>query len=255
MALDIWSSASEPILEDALCAKLHASHSNGLLTAVVHDLTKRGVLMTAEFSSSGHDSRRPQSKTLPCEHLLVCITGSIQASAFQGYLLALRSYFCQELKIVLTQSAKRFVSEEALAWQLDVDITSEVFPPTRSGRIVPHVHLSQWATCILVAPASAAAIYRIANATCDDLTSLIVAAANRQTPVVLGPSMNSNMWENPAVQRNIATCRSNGYWIIEPGNGDEISRQWDSRQRRPGGLGVRPDALVCALAAIYQLRQ
>lgn len=81
-----------------------------------------------------------------------------------------------------------------------------------------HIRLSRNADAILVAPASADIIAKIANGFADDLASTTLLAANK--PVYVAPAMNVEMWKKPATQRNIKTLKADGIKIIEPGKGD-----------------------------------
>jgi phosphopantothenoylcysteine decarboxylase/phosphopantothenate--cysteine ligase len=81
-----------------------------------------------------------------------------------------------------------------------------------------HISLADWAGIVVVAPATADIIGKAANGICDDLlsTTLCVCWAK---PVVLAPAMNSRMWENPAVQRNIEVLKKTGWRVVGPASG------------------------------------
>jgi hypothetical protein len=199
--------------------------------------------------------QRPSRDALSCNNLLVCMTGAVQTASFNPFLSVLRFAFCRELKIILTKSARKFVQEKTLVQMLGVDVFSDTFQGTSTDFGVPHISLSEWASCILVAPATAASIHRIAHATCDDLLSLTVTAASPDVPVVIGPSMNTHMWHNPALQENLSLCRKRGYWIIEPGLGDEVNTDWEKRTARVGVFGAEPGGLVRVMVAIYAIHK
>lgn len=165
----------------------------------------------------------------------------------------MRLAFCQDLKLALTKTAKKFVRRRALSRLLQCEVVVDGFDKTSATLDVPHIRLSEWASCILVAPATASSIHRIANATCDDLVSLVVAAAPRSSPVVIAPSMNAMMWDNPIVQQNVRRCSDQGYWLIEPGLGVEVNAAWDQRVAQGGTFGATPSTLVKSLRAIYGL--
>ncbi len=80
-----------------------------------------------------------------------------------------------------------------------------------------HIHLSREADVVLVAPASADIIAKMANGFADDLATTVLLAANK--PVYIAPAMNVEMWKKPATQRNIKQLKADGVNIIEPGKG------------------------------------
>jgi phosphopantothenoylcysteine synthetase/decarboxylase len=87
---------------------------------------------------------------------------------------------------------------------------------------VNHVSLVAWADIIVAAPATANIMGKIANGICDDLPSTVLCASTKlikSGAVLLAPAMNNNMWNNPAVQRNIKTVRAIGFQLIGPEKG------------------------------------
>jgi phosphopantothenoylcysteine decarboxylase/phosphopantothenate--cysteine ligase len=83
---------------------------------------------------------------------------------------------------------------------------------------IGHVSLAEWADIIVVAPATANILAKIANGICDDLLSTLLCAGFRK-PVLIAPAMNNNMWANPAVQKNIKTVCEMGFEMIGPVEG------------------------------------
>jgi phosphopantothenoylcysteine decarboxylase/phosphopantothenate--cysteine ligase len=81
-----------------------------------------------------------------------------------------------------------------------------------------HISLVDWAELVVVAPATANIIGKIANGICDDLLSTTLCACWAK-PKLLAPAMNNNMWENPAVQRNVEILKEMGYELIGPVKG------------------------------------
>jgi phosphopantothenoylcysteine decarboxylase/phosphopantothenate--cysteine ligase len=80
-----------------------------------------------------------------------------------------------------------------------------------------HISLTERASLLLVAPASADILAKVAHGLCDDLVSLMICAA--ACPVVFAPAMNNRMWDNPITQENIAKLKSHGYRFIGPDAG------------------------------------
>ncbi len=87
---------------------------------------------------------------------------------------------------------------------------------------VGHIALVDWSYIVVVAPATANIIGKIANGICDDLLSTILCAAWRlieSEAALLAPAMNNNMWNNPAVQRNVKAVKERGFQLIGPVEG------------------------------------
>jgi phosphopantothenoylcysteine decarboxylase/phosphopantothenate--cysteine ligase len=186
---------------------------------------------------------------------LVCLTGAVQSASFIPFLKLLRRHFCKELKVLLTDNASTFVTVEALTYQLDCDVYRDMPKDGTETPSVEHIMLSQWPDCVLVAPATASSLWRIGNATCNDLLSLTITALDSRVPVVVGPSMNEKMWLNPGVQHNLKLCHERGYWIIQPGLGVEVSSGWNERKAMLGVFGPQPLGLLKLMASIFQLHK
>lgn len=100
----------------------------------------------------------------------------------------------------------------------------------------PHLSLSEAADLFLVAPATADLIGKFAGGIADDLVTTLM--IGRDCPALLAPAMNTRMWENPIVQRNIATLRDLDYAFIEPGEG------WLAERSFGRGRMAEPDTIV-----------
>jgi phosphopantothenoylcysteine synthetase/decarboxylase len=82
---------------------------------------------------------------------------------------------------------------------------------------VEHIELAQWPDVVAIAPATANVIGKIANGIADDMLTTVVMASLPATPVVLAPAMNTKMWQNPIVQRNVQFLRSlERYHFVPP---------------------------------------
>lgn len=106
---------------------------------------------------------------------------------------------------------------------------------------VQHIERTNQADLLLVAPATANMIGKIAGGIADDLVSTMVMSAD--SPVMLAPAMNDRMWRNPAVQRNVDLLRERGNTIIGPAEG------WLACRSAGPGRMVEPDEIVDAVAA------
>ena len=118
---------------------------------------------------------------------------------------------------VMTQNACRLIRPKSF----EAVTRSEVFTTlwsTGQEYKINHVNLADWADIIVVAPATANIIGKIANGICDDLLTATLCACWAK-PTLLAPAMNNNMWTNPAVQRNVTTLKDMGFELIGPEKG------------------------------------
>jgi len=112
---------------------------------------------------------------------------------------------------------------------------------------VPHIHLAAQADLVLVIPATANTIHRVASGACSDLLSLVISAT--RAPVVMVPTMNTAMLQFAPIRRNIAALRSSGIYVVEPGLGCEVSRGHED-EFKFCGIGLTEVNVFRGLAAI-----
>jgi phosphopantothenoylcysteine synthetase/decarboxylase len=147
--------------------------------------------------------------------VLVGVTGGIAAYKAPGVIRRLREAG-NEVGVVATEAAFRFVPEETLSIAAGAGVHTDLTWWERSGR-VEHVALARWADLVLVAPASADSMARAAMGLGDDLLcATILAGAKR---VLWAPAMNPEMWRSPATVRNVETLRSWGHRFVGPAEG------------------------------------
>jgi len=118
---------------------------------------------------------------------------------------------------VMTENACRFVSPKSFEGVTGSAVFTGMWSTPeeyRSG----HIAILDWADIVVVAPATADIIGKIANGICDDLLSTTLCVCWRK-PTLLAPAMNNNMWTNPAIQRNVAMVKKMGFQIIGPAKG------------------------------------
>ena len=148
-----------------------------------------------------------------------------------------------EVQVVMTEAATRFVTPatfQALSGRhVFVDLWDD-----RVANGMAHIDLSRAAAAILVAPASADFIAKLAHGNADDLLSTLCLA--RDCPLLIAPAMNRQMWDNPATRRNAAQLVADGITVLGPGSGDQACGEL--------GLGrlLEPEELNQALAAFFQ---
>ncbi len=204
-------------------------------------LLDAGALLPAPGAARGRARR-------PCRRMTLAVSGAVNAIHTPALALALLQGFCDRLDVVLTPASTHFVTAEALRY-VGAQVWTDPYLAA-GGVTVPHVHLAQTAELVLVAPASASTLQRLAAGACSDLLSLVVAAT--EAPVVVAPSMNVAMWRKPAVARNVAQLREDGVWVLEPGRGLEVSAG-AAAEPELGGMGLHPENLTAALGTLLAL--
>jgi phosphopantothenoylcysteine decarboxylase/phosphopantothenate--cysteine ligase len=119
---------------------------------------------------------------------------------------------------IITESALKFVGA-ATFWGLSGQpVSTGVFEEAFGPSEIAHLRYGELADVIVIAPASADLLARLAGGFCDDMLSAVV-VANPGKPVLIAPAMNTHMWQNPATQWNRRTLERRGYIFIEPGVG------------------------------------
>ena len=149
------------------------------------------------------------------KRIVIGVTGSIAAFKVAGWVSTLAKDEAL-VDVVLTEAAAKFVSALTFASLSGRQVYQDMFSAEEEGAI-SHISLSRDADCILIAPATAHTIARLAHGLADDLLSTTVLAA--RIPVIVCPAMNVQMYEHPATVRNIEVLRDLGYLVIEPDSG------------------------------------
>ncbi len=121
-----------------------------------------------------------------------------------------------EVHVMMTQAAQQFITPLTLQTLSGHPVHTELFDLTQEQEI-GHISLADRADLILVAPASANVLAKVAHGICDDLITTVICAT--QAPVVFSPAMNVHMWENPITQENVEKLRKHGYLLLEPDAG------------------------------------
>ena len=173
------------------------------------------------------------------------ISGTIQASTILRLASMLKGRFAAEVNIVLTPTATRFLRPEVASY-LGLPVWSDVFE-VRGEVNVPHIHLAQKADLVVIMPASATTIHRLATGACTDLLSRTVAAT--RAPILIAPAMNPVMWTYPPIDRNIEQLRTDGMYIVEPGMGVEVSNI-AARELKFCGIGLWESNIMTTLEAV-----
>lgn len=122
-----------------------------------------------------------------------------------------------DVHVVLTKAGAQFVTPLTLQALSQNPVHTDMFNLIQEGEI-GHISLADKADVVLVAPASADLIAKVACGICDELLQTVICAT--KAPVIFAPSMNVHMWENPITQENIKKLKNLRYHFIEPATGD-----------------------------------
>lgn len=117
------------------------------------------------------------------------------------------------VKVIMTESAMKFVTPLSFQVMSKNDVYIDTFDE-KDSNVIAHIDLADWADLIIVAPATANIIGKLANGIADDMLTTTLLAAT--CPVWIAPAMNVHMYDHPAVKRNIAQLAKDGCSFIEP---------------------------------------
>jgi len=174
-------------------------------------------------------------------NVVVGITGGIAAykavAVVRGLVLA-----GHDVQVIATDAALRFVGKPTLEAISRNPVHSDLYEGVAEVR---HVAIGQAADLIVIAPATANSIAKLAVGLADDLLGNTILAST--APVVIAPAMHTEMWQNPATVANIATLRSRGVTVVGPGVG-----QLTGKDSGPGRMSEPEEIVTAALAAVVR---
>jgi SAM-dependent methyltransferase/3-polyprenyl-4-hydroxybenzoate decarboxylase len=162
---------------------------------------------------------QPRSLPLAGVRVVLGISGAIASVETPALALTLMQQGA-ELRVAATRAAGRFVRFAALEALTHQPVHASLWGMHPSAP-VPHIDLAAWADLVLICPASATTLSRIARGDCSDVVAATAVAT--RAPVVLAPSMNARMYLAPSTQRNLAMLREDGFFIVHPGRGAEVA--------------------------------
>lgn len=146
--------------------------------------------------------------------ILLAISASIACYKMLDLISLLKEDY--DLELIMTEGAKEFINPLLFSGLLKKPVYSDVFKLDEDYGIA-HITLAQKADVLVIAPASADLIAKLAAGFADNLLTASVLAAN--CPIIIAPAMNKTMYYNPAVQRNLKRLKADGYLVIEPQEG------------------------------------
>jgi phosphopantothenoylcysteine decarboxylase/phosphopantothenate--cysteine ligase len=175
------------------------------------------------------------------KRILLGVTGGV--AAFKA------AYLARELQrrgaavqVAMTEAATHFVGTATLQALTGHPVFTDQWD-ARIDNGMAHIELSRAADALLIAPASADFLAKLANGLCDDLLSTLCLA--RDCPLVVAPAMNLQMWAHPATQRNVARLREDGVTVLGPGSGDQACGETGD------GRMLEADELAEAMEAFF----
>lgn len=173
--------------------------------------------------------------------IVVGVSGSISAYKTTFIIRQLRAAG-HEVKVVASAAALKFIGESTLAALSGAPVASQLFSDAGA---VEHVAIAEWAQLLLIAPASADLIAKLAVGRADDM--LTTTALTTTAPIVISPAMHTQMWQHPATVANIEILRSRGVKVIEPASG-----RLTGKDSGPGRLPEPEQIVAQALEFLQQ---
>jgi phosphopantothenoylcysteine decarboxylase / phosphopantothenate---cysteine ligase len=142
------------------------------------------------------------------------------------------------VRCVLTSAGHHFVTPMSLAALSEDKVYTDLFD-LKDEAEMGHIQLSRQADLIVIAPATADLMAKMAQGICDDLATTLLLATDK--PVLAAPAMNVRMWHHPATRRNVKTLRHDGVTVLEPDEGPMACGEFG-----PGRL-PEPEAILAAI--------
>ncbi len=177
------------------------------------------------------------------KRILLGVSGGIAAYKSAELVRRLREAGA-EVRVVMTAGATQFITPLTLQALSGQTVRTELFD-AQAEAAMGHIELARWADAVLIAPASANTLARLAQGLADDLLSTLCLAT--RAPLLVAPAMNHVMWEHPATQANMTTLRERGVHICGPGVGSQACGE-----SGPGRM-LEPAELIVELAQLFNV--
>lgn len=180
------------------------------------------------------------TQSLAGQRILLCVCGGIAAYKTIELVRRLREAGA-EVQVAMTENAKRFVGATSLQAVSGRPVRDSLWDAAAEAAM-GHIELARWADRVLVAPATADILARLAHGFADDLVGTLCLATT--APIAVAPAMNNRMWLHSATQANVATLKARGVRVLGPDDGAQACGEVG-----PGRLR-EPNDLVADLAAL-----
>jgi phosphopantothenoylcysteine decarboxylase/phosphopantothenate--cysteine ligase len=190
--------------------------------------------------------------SLAHRRILLGVSGGIAAYKSCELVRRLRDLDA-EVRVVMTEGATRFVSPTTFQALSGQAVRVSLWD-TQAEAAMGHIELARWAERILIAPASADLLARLAHGMADDLLTTLCLAST--APLYLAPAMNQQMWAHPAVQANLVTLRQHGAQLLGPAIGEQAcgdvgsGRMLEPHQLREALLASFADGVLAGLKVV-----
>ncbi len=181
-------------------------------------------------------------QSLANKRVLLGVTGGIAAYKAAELVRRLADAGA-EVRVMMTRAACEFVSPLTFQALSGHPVRSELLDPAAEAGM-GHIELARWADLVVIAPASADTLSRLAHGRADDLLGAVCLASDR--PAAVAPAMNRLMWANAATADNLALLRRRGWRVFGPGEGEQACGETG-----PGRM-LEPDDLVTHIAAMCE---
>lgn len=172
------------------------------------------------------------------QRILLCVCGGIAAYKAAELVRRLRAAGAQ-VQVAMTENAQRFVGAQTFQALSHRPVRTSLWD-AQAEAAMGHLELARWAQQVVIAPASANTLAKLAHGLADDLVSTLCLAT--EAPLTIAPAMNHVMWRHPATQANVAVLRSRGVRVVGPDDGPLAEGE-----SGPGRMS-EPDDIVAALA-------
>ena len=175
------------------------------------------------------------------KRVLLGVSGGIAAYKSPDLVRRLRERG-HEVRVVMTRGAQDFITPLSLQ-AVSGQAVHTTLLDEQAEAAMGHIELARWADVVLIAPATADIIARLAHGLADDLLTTLCLAT--EAPIVLAPAMNHRMWVAPATQANVKTLTTRGVRLLGPGSGDQACGEvGEGRMLEPAQLAADLDARV-----------
>jgi phosphopantothenoylcysteine decarboxylase/phosphopantothenate--cysteine ligase len=178
--------------------------------------------------------------------VLLGVTGGIAAYKAAELLRGLQKAG-MEVRVIMTRAATQFVTPMTFETLSGHPVRQDAINELRADSRITHVEDSREADIMVIAPATANTLAKMANGIADNLLTSICLAFNKT--VVVAPAMNTNMWEHPATQANVSVLRERGVFVVEPSAGELACGIYGS------GRMADPDSIVAEVKLRLQVQR
>ena len=178
--------------------------------------------------------------------VLLGVTGGIAAYK-AAELLRLLQKAGMEVRVIMTRAATQFVGPMTFETLSQAPVRLDQVSELRVDSKITHVEDAQEADIMVIAPATANTLAKMANGVADNLLTSMILAFGKT--VVIAPAMNTNMWEHPATQHNVSLLRERGVFVVEPGAGELACGDYGS------GRMAEPDSIVAEVKLRLQVQR